>query len=408
MMPEAGAAPGAEDVVLDAIIIGAGLAGSTAAFMLAKAGRKVALIDVHAVYPHEFRAEKLGARQFALFEEVGLGEVVRPLLTPMDDSLVYRFGRPVSRKQAREYGFDYATLINGLRKALPAEVHLVTGKVAELSAGPELQNVVLADGASFRARLLVLATGHGDAVRRSVGIRRIEAVKAHSLSLGFTLAHAAAAYAFENLTYYGRDPADRLAYITMFPIGDEIRANLFVYRTVIENWTKEFRQKPEETLKRMMPEIADLCGDFAIKGRVEIRQIDLLATEGYRRDGVVLLGDAFITTCPVPGVGMMRVLTDVSRLCRTHLPNWLATPGMSEAKINAFYDDPVKQAMDAKGLNASLYARSVTTGAELKWAARRCRNNLARRLFYWASATGEALRAKFGRARPKHELAEKH
>ena len=61
----------------------------------------------------------------------------------------------------------------------------------------------------------------------------------------------------------------------------------------------------------------------------------------------MLVGDAFATSCPAAGTGARKVLVDVERLCNVHIPRWLATPGMGEAKIAAFYDDPVKQACDA-------------------------------------------------------------
>ena len=62
---------------------------------------------------------------------------------------------------------------------------------------------------------------------------------------------------------------------------------------------------------------------------------------------MVLVGDAFETTCPVTGTGTDKVFTDVERLCNIHIPAWLATDGMGVDKIAAFYDDPVKQACDA-------------------------------------------------------------
>ena len=43
----------------DIAIIGGGLAGSTAAAMLGRAGIATVLIDPHPVYPPDFRVEKL-------------------------------------------------------------------------------------------------------------------------------------------------------------------------------------------------------------------------------------------------------------------------------------------------------------------------------------------------------------
>ena len=97
---------------------------------------------------------------------------------------------------------------------------------------------------------------------------------------------------------------------------------------------------------RMWPGLRRLMGDFTVTGFVQIRPVDLYVTNGYRQNGVVLVGDAFSTSCPAAGTGARKVLVDVERLCNVHIPRWLATPGMGEAKIAAFYDDPVKQACD--------------------------------------------------------------
>ena len=46
--------------------------------------------------------------------------------------------------------------------------------------------------------------------------------KTHSIMLGFDLMPVGrASFAFPALTYYGEQPADRTAYITLFPIGDD-------------------------------------------------------------------------------------------------------------------------------------------------------------------------------------------
>ena len=44
---------------VDVAIVGGGLAGSTAAAMLGRAGISAVLIDVHKAYPADFRAEKI-------------------------------------------------------------------------------------------------------------------------------------------------------------------------------------------------------------------------------------------------------------------------------------------------------------------------------------------------------------
>ena len=126
-----------------------------------------------------------------------------------------------------------------------------------------------------------------------------------------------------------------------------MRANLFAYRACDDPWLREMRRAPAATLNASMPRLRRITGEFAVAGDVKIRPADLYVTQGHRQAGVVLVGDAFETTCPVTGTGTDKVFTDVERLCNVHIPAWLASDGMDESKIAAFYDDPVKNACDA-------------------------------------------------------------
>ena len=120
-----------------------------------------------------------------------------------------------------------------------------------------------------------------------------------------------------------------------------------------------------------MPGLRKLMGDFAVSGDIIIRPIDLCAVKDYRQAGVVLVGDAFATSCPAAGTGLNKVFTDVERLCNVHVPRWFATPGMGADKIAAFYDDPVKQACDADSAARAFYARSLAIDSGILWQARR-------------------------------------
>jgi 2-polyprenyl-6-methoxyphenol hydroxylase-like FAD-dependent oxidoreductase len=126
-----------------------------------------------------------------------------------------------------------------------------------------------------------------------------------------------------------------------------------------------------------LPRLRRITGEFAVAGDVKIRPADLHVSTGYRQPGIVLVGDAFATTCPVSGTGTDKVFTDVAQLCNVHIPAWLATEGMSEAKIASFYDDPVKQACDAWSTAKAFSFRKVTTDGGLYWQAQRWARFLA-------------------------------
>ena len=194
----------------------------------------------------------------------------------------------------------------------------------------------------------------------------------HSISIGFDLKPVGrTSFDFPALTYYPERAADRMAYLTLFPIGSVMRANLFVYRDMHDLWFRKLREAPQETLFGLMPGLRKLTGDIEVSEPIKIRPVDLYVTEGYRQPGIVLVGDAFATSCPAAGTGVNKVFTDVERLCTVHIPRWLGTAGMGEDKIAAYYDDEVKKDCDSFSAAKAFYLRSISIDAGLSWRARR-------------------------------------
>ena len=150
-----------------------------------------------------------------------------------------------------------------------------------------------------------------------------------------------------------------------------MRANLMVYRSMDDPWLSHMRHAPEAAIHEVMPNLGSMTGNFKIEGPVKIRPADLYVTHGHRQSGIVLIGDAFSTSCPAAGTGTYKAYTDVERLCNGYIPKWLATGGMDAAKISQFYDDAEKRACDEYSTRQadSLRAMSINTG--LVWHARR-------------------------------------
>ena len=356
----------------DIAIIGGGLAGSTAAAMLGRAGIRATLIDPHPVYPEDFRCEKFDASQVALFHETGLADTVLPVTTPIREIWIAGRGRVLDKRPADQYGFPYDSVVNAVRRAIPETVQFVKGKAAAITTGPQTQVVKLLDGEEISARLVVLANGLNPGLRHALGIRRKEISQCHSISIGFDVGPVGReAFDFSALTYYPKRGEDRIAYLSMFPIATGTRANFFVYRDMRDPWLTAMRDTPHATVTAALPGLEALVGPFAVTDFVKIRPVDLYAVEGHRQDGIVLVGDAFGTSCPAAGTGTNKVLTDVVRLCGVHIPEWLATDGMGAAKIGAFYDDPVKLACDSESLGKAMRLRALSTGASFAWRARR-------------------------------------
>lgn len=354
-------------------IIGGGLAGSTAAAMLGRAGISAVLVDPHPHYPPDFRVEKIGGDlQVERFRKTGIADATLRIATHDGENWIARFGYLLDKRPSQQYGIMYDALIDAIRAEIPDSVASVYAKARSISTSAERQRVVLSNGEEISARLVVLATGLNLGLRRALGIERRIVSACHSISLGFDLVPVGRpAFDFPAMTYFSERSSDRIAYISLFPIGNRMRGNLFVYRQFDDPWIREMRRAPAATLAASLPRLRRITGEFSVSGEVRIRPVDLYVSSGHRQPGVVLIGDAFKNTCPASGTGTDKVFIDVERLCNVHIPAWLATDGMDETKIAAFYDDPVKTACDAWSDAKAHNFRALTTENGIYWQAQR-------------------------------------
>ena len=376
----------------DVAIIGGGLAGSTAAAMLGRAGVRTTLVDPHPVYPPDLRCEKLDRGQVSILQKTGLADVALSAATfdgGMRDGKAWiaRFGRLIDKRPGGQYGILYDDLVNAMRTAVPSSVASIVAKVVRLTTGNDHQQVSLSNGRNISARLVVLANGLGVALENQLGIERTVTSPCHSITVAFDIRpRPANAFEFAALTYYPERASDRMAYLTLFPIGASMRANLMVYRNMDDPWLRDIRRDPERSLFALMPNLHRFTGDVEVVGPVKIRPADLYVSQGHRQAGIVLVGDAFASTCPAAGTGAGKVFNDVERLCNLHIPNWLASPGMAADKIGQFYDDPVKCACDDVSMSWAYQLRSMSIEEGLSW-------NIQRRLrFVIGAAIGTACR----------------
>jgi len=356
----------------DVAIVGGGLAGSLTAAMLGRAGTSAVLIDPHTAYPPDFRCEKIDGSQLRILRKTGLADAVLRSATHDGGVWIARLSHLVDKRPGDQHGILYDNLVNTIRGEIPRDVRFIHAKVTAITTSAQHQRLTLSTGEEVQARLVVMATGLNIALRHKLGIGREDVSKCHSIMLGFDVEPVGrAAFDFPALTYYGERASDQTAYITLFPIGGAMRANLCVYREMDDPWLREFKAAPTETLRALMPGLAKLAGEFAVSGLVRVRPADLYVTKGHRQAGVVMVGDAFATSCPAAGTGTSKVFTDVERLCNVHIPRWLASDGMGADKIAAFYDDPVKQACDAHSATKAFHLRSLTIEPGLTWQAQR-------------------------------------
>ena len=164
-------------------------------------------------------------------------------------------------------------------------------------------------------------------------------------------AASAAEFAFPALQYNAERNSDKVGYLSLFRIGQAMRANLFVYHDMDSSVIAGFRARPLDALKALLPNLGRMIGGFDIVGPVRIRPTDLGAPRQSALPGIAVVGDAYFIPCPATGMGTLKAITDVERLCHVHVPRWLAAGGeVSSARIEEFYADPVKAACDLLAL----------------------------------------------------------
>jgi 2-polyprenyl-6-methoxyphenol hydroxylase-like FAD-dependent oxidoreductase len=362
----------------DIAIIGGGLAGSTAAAMLGRAGIPTLLIDPHENYPFDFRVEKLSGTQVDLLKKTGFADSLLRSATYGGENWIARSGYLLDKRPSHQFGIMYDALIMAIRAEIPKPAELIYAKVTDVSTSDDRQKLTLSSGETISARLVVLANGLNIGLRRNLGIERQILSACHSISIGFDIEPVGRPdFAFPAMTYFSERSSGRIPYLTLFPVGNKMRANLFAYREADDLWLREMRHKPVETMNAALPRLRRITGEYSVSGDVKIRPADLYVSTGYRQPGIVLVGDAFAATCPVTGTGSDKVFTDVTQLCNIHIPAWLATAGMSEAKIASYYADPVKQACDTWSMAKAFSFRKVTLDHGIYWRAQRLARFLA-------------------------------
>src|SRR3954470_18881579 len=205
----------------DIAIVGGGLAGSTAAAMLGRAGVPAILIDPHDVARPDFRVEKLsGHQQVERFRKTGLAEAVLRSATHDGENWIARFGVLLDRKPSQQFGIMYDALVNAIRAEIAAETEVIHAKALAIRTSAERQKLTLSNGIEISARLVVLANGLNVGLRHTLGIERKTVSPCHSISLGFDMIPAGrATFDFPALTYFSERSSERIAYLTLFPIG---------------------------------------------------------------------------------------------------------------------------------------------------------------------------------------------
>ena len=356
----------------DVVIVGAGLAGASAAALLARQGRQVTLVDPRREFPPLFRAEKIEPDQAELLRKFGLLEGVQQRTRLIREIVRAAGGRIRRRVPVEQFGISYQDIVNQVRAQIPAEVDWRVGRIQSISADVANPKVVLAGGEEIGARLVLVCCGVGGNLQAQLGVERDMVADELSMAYGFVLARAdGSRFPFDAVTYRPSSTREQVGYLTLFRIGEILRGNLFAYWPARSTQSQTLMREPGPELARLLPGLEKVLGDFVVQGRVEACRIDLYRLKDCVRPGVVMVADAYQSVCPSSGMGLSKVLTDVDVLCNTCIPEWFASPGMDVPKIAQFYADPRKQQVDDEALKRAVRSRRLATDRSLPVQARR-------------------------------------
>jgi len=320
----------------DVIIVGAGMVGAATACLLARAGFAVQLIENHEPAPFDASAP-LGLRVSALspgsqniLNAAGVwqhiarqrhGPYRRMRIEDGDERVVLDFN-------AGEFALERLGSIveNDLVQAVLwqqmcdlASVQLICpASLKELHFGPDSADVILQDGRTFTAPLLVGADGAGSAVRKAMGVDQ----QLWTYNQQAIVCVAESAIANTGLAWQRFMPGGPLAFL---PTGDG-RSSIVWSRPNAE--AGELMALDDSMfLARLQAAMAgsDAAGSIfgALKsvGPRASFPLSMALSDRYAAQSSVLVGDAAHVVHPLAGQGVNLGLQDAAALVETLLEN---------------------------------------------------------------------------------------
>ena len=164
-----------------------------------------------------------------------------------DEVWIARFGRLVEKRPSDQYGILYDTLVNTVRGADPARASRSSpprSTAIATSADRQSVDAVERRGDFRAADRAGERPQHRPAPHARHGARGDEPLPFDQHRLR-RQAGGPAALRLSGADLFPERPADRMAYVTLFPIGTAMRANLFVYRDMDDPWLRQMRDAPQ-------------------------------------------------------------------------------------------------------------------------------------------------------------------
>ena len=302
------------DIDYDVAIVGASLAGATAATLLARQGLRVALVEKH-------RSPSTHKVLCTHFIQSSATPTLRRL--GLAERIEAAGGKPNPYQMWTRYGwikpsFDGDTGYNIRRSALDPMVRELAGQTpgVDLMLGQRVAGLIERDGAvagvqirdrerhvrDVRSRLVVGADGHKSAVAWLAGIEEKQRPNARFYCLGY--------FAGVEMPTAATSPSVRSQlwmrdgdYGFALPNDGEVTA---LAAMALKRHLPAFRQDREAALRRFIRDLpeAPVIDDAELVSEVVIAdEYPLIERPAVPQPGLALIGDAALTSDPVPAVG---------------------------------------------------------------------------------------------------------
>ncbi|OCT75038.1 squalene monooxygenase [Xenopus laevis] len=369
----------------EVVIVGSGVLGSALATVMAREGRKVAVIERDMKEPDRIVGELLQPGGYQVLKDLGLGDAVEGLdahvvhgyvVHDFESKAEVEIPYPLNEEKQLQCGraFHHGRFIMGLRKLAVAEsnVRIIEGSVTQLLEendiviGVQYRDKETGDTKALHAPLTVVADGVFSKFRKNLITGQVK-VSSHFVgcilknSPQFKANHAELVLA---------NPSPVLIYQIS---STETRVLVDIRGDMPKN-LKEYM------IEKILPQLPDHLKDpfhYAVENdRLRTMPASFLPPSPVDKKGVLLLGDAYNMRHPLTGGGMSVVLNDVMiwRDLLQDLPDLSQHSEVLQAKKSFYWSRKKTHSFVVNVLAQALYELFAATDDSLYQLRRACFN----------------------------------
>ncbi len=304
------------------VIVGAGPAGMVLAFILAKKGISVTLLEGCGDFNRDFRGDTLHASSLEILQQLGLADDLLPLchghidkmqfqlasgtMTLADFGLLetnYNFVGLMPQEKFLDHLLQKASRFPGFNCVMNARVHALRYQ-GEKTCGVEYQ--LAGETISLDADLVIGADGRGSVIRREAKLELHKTTPPMDV-LWFRLPRDRSKHSEDAaIAQFGPDGTllVRLARDHEWQMGFVLMKG--TYKQLREQGMEKFHNR----IRTMLPEMKDAVTSLTGWSQCAILSVVCGRVKQWYRPGLLLIGDAAHIMSPVGGVGINYAIQD--------------------------------------------------------------------------------------------------